>query len=564
MISFSASPTNRVLEIPELLDMVFGFLDNPSNAANASVCRRWSEIALDTLWRDVNDLYRLFGILRPLRQLGESPDPDDPHAFIVPPDADDWQRFEKYSRRVRRLSFDSDSEHPRLSPTVFEDVARTRTNLDILPNVNTLSWHAPLSWSVMFMHANVKHFVLWLPEEFIELNSPSPPAFVRDIVSRMPHLTCLDLRTDIPMHDIEDDIRFLLQHLVRLRKVVFPRFGFTTRIAETLAQLEDLGCVEFQYWPEQGCGDSMDTQLFNPTLKMGCFPSLWDLALTVPVACATSFMKQDFSPRNLTSLYIDSRLVEPPAAVNELLVVLADTCQLLESLSIITLIETISLADVPGDERIAFSSLLPLQNFPNLTVFEFIHKNPLDMKLEDLDQLARSWPSLRKLIINNEPLISQQCDLTLKAILPFARHCPELEQLGIFMNASTADLPTTYPADFPKPFPKLKHLSVGVSLINEPGPVALFLSHLCPLKTQLEYGVTWDTAGLPSSMFSTILDRCSKWEKVAELLPLLTKLRMEERDRTRLLVAEVKDLRMRSGVLMDRVGERGGDSCVML
>jgi hypothetical protein len=59
---------HRILGIPELLDMVFRFLDEASNASNARICRQWSEIALDTLWRDVNDLHRLFGLLAPLRK----------------------------------------------------------------------------------------------------------------------------------------------------------------------------------------------------------------------------------------------------------------------------------------------------------------------------------------------------------------------------------------------------------------------------------------------------------------------------------------------------------------
>jgi hypothetical protein len=68
MAVFSASAMHRVLGIPELLDMIFRFLDDASNASNARVCRQWSEIALDTLWKDVNDLYRLFGLLAPLRK----------------------------------------------------------------------------------------------------------------------------------------------------------------------------------------------------------------------------------------------------------------------------------------------------------------------------------------------------------------------------------------------------------------------------------------------------------------------------------------------------------------
>ncbi|KAJ7650397.1 hypothetical protein FB45DRAFT_17131 [Roridomyces roridus] len=558
------SPADRVLQIPELLALVFQFLDPESQCAGLLVCKRWSEIALDALWRVVDDLHRLFSILGPLHQPEDHAGADVPYAFVSAPNADDWARFEKYSRRIRRLMYNSESV-PRLSPTVFEDLARTRTSLNLAPNVNMLSWLAPLRWSVMFMHPNVKHLVLHLPEDFVTMESPS--TYVRDIVTRMSNLTCLDLRTNIPMHDIEDSMGLLLQSLVKLRKVVLPRFAFTTRIAEIVAELEDLGCVEFQYWPEQGCGDPGDTMAFKPTLKLGCFPSLWYLAATITIDCATDFMSSSLAPTNLTSLYVDSRLVETPESVNRLLTVLAENCQLLESLSIITLIDESmpfqSLDDVPSTERINASTLGPLQRFPNLTIFEFIHQNPLDMT--NFEDMARSWPSLRKLILNNEPLISDRPpSLTLKSLLPFARYCPELEHLGVFIDATTGDLPASYPPDFfPRPFAKLVHLSMGISHITEPGPVALFLSHLCPLNVKIDYGVTWDTHWLQPPILSAIFDRCSAWDKVAELLPLLTKLRMEERERTRLLVTEVKDLRMRSDVLMGNVSERGRDSCII-
>jgi len=68
MTLLSVSTVHRVLGIPELLDMIFRFLDDASNASNARVSRQWSEIALDTLWRDVNDPYRLFGLLAPLQK----------------------------------------------------------------------------------------------------------------------------------------------------------------------------------------------------------------------------------------------------------------------------------------------------------------------------------------------------------------------------------------------------------------------------------------------------------------------------------------------------------------
>lgn len=59
---------HRVLAIPELLDTIFRMMDNRCNLNNALVSRAWSEIALDTLWRQVDDLHRLFNLLAPLRK----------------------------------------------------------------------------------------------------------------------------------------------------------------------------------------------------------------------------------------------------------------------------------------------------------------------------------------------------------------------------------------------------------------------------------------------------------------------------------------------------------------
>lgn len=60
---------HRALGIPELLYTIFRYMDNPCNASNARVCRKWSEIALDTLWRSVDDLNRLFGLLVPTKEV---------------------------------------------------------------------------------------------------------------------------------------------------------------------------------------------------------------------------------------------------------------------------------------------------------------------------------------------------------------------------------------------------------------------------------------------------------------------------------------------------------------
>jgi hypothetical protein len=64
------STAHRVLSIPELLQTIFSFGSQASNASNALVCRSWREPALDHVWHEVDDIYYLLHVLAPLRQEG--------------------------------------------------------------------------------------------------------------------------------------------------------------------------------------------------------------------------------------------------------------------------------------------------------------------------------------------------------------------------------------------------------------------------------------------------------------------------------------------------------------
>lgn len=374
------------------------------------------------------------------------------------------------------------------------------------------------------------------------------------------------------MRFFETEAIALFHSLGKLQKITLPRFHFTTKIAECVSSLENLGTLEFQYLQEQGCGDPEDTIIFKPALAEGAFPSLWDLSLTASFNDATGFINIPFAPANLTMLYIDSHLFETPADILRALTTIADNCQLLKSLALISLIEPNML---PGDayskdDCINIETLQPLFGCPNLTSLELLHQFPLDLRQEDIEEVVTKWPSLETLLLNNEPAYLERSSLTLEALLPFAQHCPNLRHLGLFINASTMELPSHYLDSSSTyrymPFRKLRHLSMGVSPIAEEGPIALFLSQICPLHCLLDSGVTWDeSVTVTESMANTIKTRYGRWEKVKELLPLLTKLRIEERSRVKGLQSEVEDLRMRTDVLMDKATLAAGkDGCIII
>jgi hypothetical protein len=67
-----ATSAHRVLITARLLNLTLSFLDQRSNAANACVCKAWSDVALAVLWNDVHDLWRLISLLAPLKKTQDS------------------------------------------------------------------------------------------------------------------------------------------------------------------------------------------------------------------------------------------------------------------------------------------------------------------------------------------------------------------------------------------------------------------------------------------------------------------------------------------------------------
>jgi hypothetical protein len=218
-------------------------------------------------------------------------------------------------------------------------------------------------------------------------------------------------------------------------------------------------------------------------------------------------------------------------------------------------------------KQITFDTLKPVLSFPNLTTFEIMHKYPLNITLEEIEELASRWPSLESLFLNGEPLAMFDFTLDLRALVPFARHCPKLRRLALFMDATTARI---HPTQELKPFTALSVLSVGTSQAHDPDAVAAFLSHLCPPGCNLEVGITWTSYDGRSSLevdFSALLEvqsRSTPWEMVKDLLPVLIQLRIEEREKSRALREEVEDLRTRNRLLMDKVNIKADDSCVIV
>lgn len=83
----------RALRIPEVLLEIFAASDNPTRAVSARVCRSWSNLALDVLWRDMSSPIPLLQVLSPLQPKQAPADSEQPEGETY----EDWVRVFSYS-----------------------------------------------------------------------------------------------------------------------------------------------------------------------------------------------------------------------------------------------------------------------------------------------------------------------------------------------------------------------------------------------------------------------------------------------------------------------------------
>ncbi|THG93997.1 hypothetical protein EW026_g7380 [Hermanssonia centrifuga] len=560
----------RVLEIPEIVELIFSFLDKHSNAINAMVCKKWSELALNILWREVEVPSRLFGKFAPLkvakalpRELGKGR-----YEFTRSLEAGDWEDFARYARRVRSLHVSETSDTNFLSKELLDEVARSRIWLNVLPGLRELHWLTPtaerMRFSFIFMHSNITHFAVSLhPSDGYPIS-----AFFKEVLLRMPNLTVLDLRFRLAAKEIENNIRALLQGLPKLKQIILPVYTWTSGIVEEASKLPNLGTIQFEFMEPQGRGSPADVLDFAPRLEEGAFPALWDIALSARLPDITNFLTGSFAPSKLTTLYIHVISAAQPEVVTNFVTAVSESCKLLQSLYFEFLGDV---SEEVGESestisRLDWGALRPLLTCANLVVFEIRWYHPLTISYDDLEEMASNWPFMETLMLNCEPVdISIPPTLTLHALTPFARHCPKLVELGLYMSASV-DVETPLERDV-LAFQALRRLFVGLSRIADPGPVSLFLSKLCPLNCEVSSGVTWPDGfeGLALPEMERAADEWGHmWTEVNQMLPLLVKLRMEERENRQALQKEVEDLRVRCRLLSDRADIKmpDDDRCV--
>ena len=471
----------------------------------------------------------------------------------------DWERFKSYARRVRSLSLDEEEGSICVAKEAFDEIGRARVTLNVLPNLRSLTWVTNsidrMRLSLMFQHENIADFSVFLHRA---TNYPIS-IFFQEVKLRMPLLKTLDLRFKFPAHEVEDDLIALFQGLPRLKKVVLPLYTLTSRVFAALSTHQELDTVQFEFMETQGGGEIRDVVHFDPQLSEGAFPVLADLSLSASIVDATRFLRGSFAPQKLTTLFLHTLCASSPAETFDFLTAVAESCRVLNRL----FLDFFTSAEIRSDliaPSITWQTLRPVLSCAKLVEFEVRWDRAFDINQEDVEEMAAKWPTLETLLLNCEPMhVPTPTTLDLRALMPFAIHCPNIVEVGLYLSG-TVDFDPASVAPV-TPFQNLRRICFGTSPLTNPGPAALFLSQLCPLGCEVSSGITWpDGFAIRDDVVDeTALEDLNRqattwfnsWKEVQRMLPLLTQLRIQERARRDSLEKEVEDLRIRQQLMAD-------------
>ncbi|EIM81076.1 uncharacterized protein STEHIDRAFT_162074 [Stereum hirsutum FP-91666 SS1] len=411
---------HHALSIPEILTQVFSELDQSSNCATARVCKQWSPISLDEVWRDVflGDVFRSLGQMR--LQTDHSVPIGVSLIFVEPILVEDWTLFLKNTRRVRHvkdpLYFD---DYP-LSSAAVQEILSSRTSAQIFPNLRSIrGFILGYSFEPMFMSNNVLEIAIVLKRRGNQW--PTIEAFhkrVLLIINRMPNIERLSIISDSPFEELEEDISLLISRLPTLIELRFPVFCLRPTITRVAAGLRRLKTLEVTREYSQLEGSENTTySCMLPRDVDDPYPALRHLSFAAHRLNVLTFMRP-LNRLNLTTFGYHM------LGGNSWLVALPEDLER------------------PGGAKTSptfgLEVLSLICRFPRLKSFSIHAAHPLNITEEQLSGLATGWTAIEELDLNKTPLIRSQSSLPLKSLLHF-RNCRNLRFLGRYLRIDDDD-----------------------------------------------------------------------------------------------------------------------------
>ncbi|KAH8109652.1 hypothetical protein DFH11DRAFT_1548099 [Phellopilus nigrolimitatus] len=530
-----------VLDIPEVLDIISSFNDRASNARCARTCRAWSDVALNHVWRENPPLKALLELLVPLVPRAEaSEEKNRKLVFSRTIHPSDWKRFNSFAKRVKHFTL-SHSEwymHGRLEgmihDSVLYEVSMTRPGVCLLPRLKNLSievesecFIAWLQCPLLFMHDALSTISIKLDEvKVIDAALPLISALLGETLCRSPHLTRFDLCVPLSTRHIESDLGDLLKGLLCLKELFLSTCMLTSQVIRSIANLPRLVTIG-SVWDSYGSENKLDVKNLQAPETKVAFPNLAFLSIQSQVSSITRFFQSTGAPQSLVGLTIDTLFSYLPSELQSCLEALAIACPMLEYLEF-----TLSADPLGTDasaESITFSVLYPLTSFLVLATFKLASAYCVDMADRELVGLIKGCKFLLSFHLNSEPIYDSKTSLTLGCLALLAQGADQtyLDELSVYLDATKTDsLPQiTKQITF-------ERISFGASPVSKTDDLLVYLSRLLHSSCEIDCDsfLTQEAYDMLSHPYSREFDRrTQKWQEIKKVLPLLRKVRQDEK-----------------------------------
>ncbi|KAF7973289.1 hypothetical protein HWV62_15665 [Athelia sp. TMB] len=532
---------HHCLSIPEILKIIFSYLvlgtdavdvdvDTGSLFASALVCKAFLNPALDILWENLDSFVPLAKLLP--CDLWEERDTllaDDTLRFHRPVTSDDFVAMMPYSRRVRSFMF---TDSPRRDHSIDNKAYRAlllASNVflhgnPLLPGLRSLvidCYDAEDAWSTqIFLSDKLRKLVIQLPSAETSL----PHRAILSVLSvkspKIEEIYCTQIRVALPVFGTV--LSLMVCKMQNLHAVRFPNHALTAAALGHLASLPNLHTIELLAFDMQSAASSAwATKFFVPFAALQCI-----ILIAGDWVTLIKFAEQLIPPQlEIFNAEVDQEPRITSFQLRQLTTYLAARSS--ASLSRVALrgVCNSSTEDPYGMpvelSTIDIAPLLQCSNLIHLSLSLRCSTVSFDDKF--VHSLSKAWPKLRHL--NLAAGMKEGGHLTSKctpiSIVHLARNCPNLEWIGLVIDASKRNIWTTEEI-FGTCAHKMRHLRVGNAPIQQESvkDMACLLSAVFP---GLEHIVAWSGAEVAPH------PHARHWREVKEQYDYGVKIREQER-----------------------------------
>ncbi|KAJ6602393.1 hypothetical protein DFH09DRAFT_447427 [Mycena vulgaris] len=448
---------------PEIICMICDHVyDSPATLSLLARTSKKFQYALDLLWNEQHGLLPLLKCMP-----GDLWETEEQQSLkfmglrrqVLPSDLD---RLLFYSRRVKLFILSQDLD------VGAEDLRACLAGEILFPNIMAVVFGYPDSFEdlTLFLGPKIKHLGLALNDTPLHLG------LLSTLTLRYPVLKSVDI--NLPLS--ASTTRGVSDAICSLRAVT----RLTVNTLTTPALLHLSGLPNLRVFNVLSVGDVR----VPDALPDARFADLEHLSVGATSISQCAGLVQFFSAAPLSTAFfaLNGSERSPASAWTAFAAAMHDHC-------VHSALRTVFVyhGSPPDDPPVpsappSGASLRPLLAFTHLVSLILEPFDGFDLDEAVLHDMAHAWPSIGKLVlgVSGPEQDENRARIPLRAVLPFALHCPKLQTLGVVFDAT---VPLAAEVGAPKGGHRvLRRLLVGPSAITEEGvaDVARFLAGVFP------------------------------------------------------------------------------------